>query len=364
MNKYLTTLICAVWLFLALTSCHKPEYNFTFDKQSLYEQIKTYLAEAQEATGKFDILIGNLSLENIRSIKVDDAEMILCDLKTYKASPHLKFARSYYKASFYKKHGGISGGVVYSISTNLSEEIINRDIESIIFQRPSSFTGEIVRSSLTGRFILSSMMFEGRLKETRELKVMPHDASRQSGARAANENCTDWYLVTTYYYDDGSTTQTREFIGTTCNGECGPQDPTGESWACDGGSGESGEGEDQPESITISDEADAEDGYSAGPRIDYNYRATLHIINGELSSVDIVPTQISNPHVSFPDSYGRNTTRILTTFGHNNNWFPLGGIHVRINWQCLVYGRWLYGDGTPNTTGNGAILIQERIDRV
>ena len=33
-----------------------------------------------------------------------------------------------------------------------------------------------------------------------------------------NSVCIDWYLVTTYYYADGTSTQTSEYEGTTCDG--------------------------------------------------------------------------------------------------------------------------------------------------
>lgn len=32
-------------------------------------------------------------------------------------------------------------------------------------------------------------------------------------------NCTDWFLVTTYYWSDGTTSQTSEYVYTMCNGE-------------------------------------------------------------------------------------------------------------------------------------------------
>jgi hypothetical protein len=46
--------------------------------------------------------------------------------------------------------------------------------------------------------------------------------------------CTDWYLVTTYYYSDGSTSQTSEYVGTTCSG-CG--DTMNQSLCPEGDSG-------------------------------------------------------------------------------------------------------------------------------
>src|SRR6266700_880580 len=42
---------------------------------------------------------------------------------------------------------------------------------------------------------------------------------------STNSDCVDWYLVTTYFYEDGSTNTDWEYLGTTCGG-CAPSDPT------------------------------------------------------------------------------------------------------------------------------------------
>ncbi len=33
--------------------------------------------------------------------------------------------------------------------------------------------------------------------------------------------CTQWHLITTFYWADGSTTRTEEYLGTTCSSDCG-----------------------------------------------------------------------------------------------------------------------------------------------
>jgi hypothetical protein len=47
--------------------------------------------------------------------------------------------------------------------------------------------------------------------------------SKNNSSIAANRLttiCIDWYLVTTYYYADGSTEQTSVYVGTTCSEDC------------------------------------------------------------------------------------------------------------------------------------------------
>lgn len=69
---------------------------------------------------------------------------------------------------------------------------------------------------------------------------------KKSKSTAASEGCIDWYLVTTYYYSDGSTSVESEYLFTTCD-----QDSDG-----GGGGGDGGENPDPEEpndqEITVS----------------------------------------------------------------------------------------------------------------
>ncbi|MCG2617127.1 hypothetical protein LZZ85_22720 [Terrimonas sp. NA20] len=72
-----------------------------------------------------------------------------------------------------------------------------------------------------------------------EVKRRNNRDQTQSGeVSTQNTSCTDWYLVTTTFYDDGSTTTTEQYLGTTCttlcpNGVCNEGLPGGG----DGGGG-------------------------------------------------------------------------------------------------------------------------------
>jgi hypothetical protein len=65
--------------------------------------------------------------------------------------------------------------------------------------------------------------------------------ANKSKNTAARGGCTAWYLVTTYYYDDGSTSQTEEYLFTTCD-----QD-TDEGGGGGGGGGGDGENPQDPQ---------------------------------------------------------------------------------------------------------------------
>jgi hypothetical protein len=64
---------------------------------------------------------------------------------------------------------------------------------------------------------------------TRLYELSYDDGNLSRVARISSEavdgkttSCIDWYLITTIYYSDGSTSQTKEYVGTTCAGcDCG-----------------------------------------------------------------------------------------------------------------------------------------------
>ena len=166
---------------------------------------------------------------------------------------------------------------------------------------------------------------------------------------SVNANCTDWYIVTTYYIDGIPVSQDYQYIGTTCEG-C--DDPNLQSVCSDNaGSGSGGgspndviETSNVTETMEENDETDALIGVA--PKIRYQYNAQIVRTNGYVTSVLVYPTTISNAHEVYIDRFGRTTTRILTVFGHNNSWTSLGTTAM-VYWSCFAYGRWIYSDGSP-----------------
>lgn len=78
-------------------------------------------------------------------------------------------------------------------------------------------------------------------------------------AHTADAGCQDWYLVTTYYYSDGTTSRDEVYLGTTCPGD-GCSDPNFAS-ICDmgdlGGGTDGGVQPDQP--VNDEDQAGSEE---------------------------------------------------------------------------------------------------------
>jgi hypothetical protein len=205
--------------------------------------------------------------------------------------------------------------------------------------------------SVSGTLLHKYEYKDGRLSSFGEVSNQAHGNSQNISEKSVNGNCTDWYIVTTYYSNGVLLYQESQYIGTTCEG-CDDQNyqsicpDTGTG--SDGGSGGVNTDEITTDDISLtseeSDEADAVGG--AAPKIRYQYNAQIVRNNGFVSSVSVFPTIIANAHEAYIDRYGRNTTRIVTLYGHANSWTSLGTTAM-IYWSCFAYGRWIYTDGSP-----------------
>ena len=192
--------------------------------------------------------------------------------------------------------------------------------------------------SLSGKLIEEREYKYGKLHSIKHLSK-GNNVFNEKDDKIVKEmnNCITWWLVTTYHYRDGSAETTREYVGTTCGNAL--SDVIGN----DSGGNSIEETVDYISTSQVSNDETA----SAAPKITYHHHATVHRINGQVSSVIIDPTTVEPSWANYIDKYGRNTIRILTIFDHNNNWWSLGASAL-IRWSCLVNGQWRYTDGSPN----------------
>lgn len=336
-------------------ACKKNEVLLS-SEQDKAKQVHAFLREQKNIVSdyqseKLDTLLQNISVDDIRVIRIGQTELILCDLKTYKNAAVPDFPNTYYKVSFPIENGKITTGLIYTIHTPLSKEEIERDFENILKVKSSVFTGEIVTNSLTDRFIQSSLVKRGRLEKTFELQTGASKRINQpKSIQSLSSNCTAYYLITTTYFSDGRVERDEQYLFTLC-GSCDPGgQPSGRTITADcdpnGGSGggatiNTEETENISESLSEVDET-----FAAAPRIDWNCNATISRINGQVIGVVVDPMTVSNPVAWYVDNYGRSTTRTITLFGHYNSWTSLGSTAL-INWSCFVHGKWAYTDNSP-----------------
>lgn len=117
------------------------------------------------------------------------------------------------------------------------------------------FDGIYKMLTVTGRWISQFEIKNGRIYSTGS--ILQKNKNNISESNQKTNGCIDWYLVTTYHYADGSTYQTREYVGTTCDG-C--SDPNYQSICPDNGGGGGGLGDPSSETETSGETTVSVDG--------------------------------------------------------------------------------------------------------
>ncbi len=116
-----------------------------------------------------------------------------------------------------------------SLSTN---EVVASILKLYSFDIPKS--GIYSRFSIGGRFLNKEEYFQDKLtKYSIVIPERPNNGNNSDKKQiSVLSSCTDWYLVTTITYGDGSVYQYKEYLGTTCSSNCSPS-PDYQSIACD-----------------------------------------------------------------------------------------------------------------------------------
>lgn len=224
-------------------------------------------------------------------------------------------------------------------------------ISGIWNYKNANFDGVFSIMSLTARFMQEREYKNGKLFSTKHLSTKPD--KKQSGKESTTERttgCIDWFLVTTYYYYDGTSSQTWDYLYTTCGEECQNTRTFGGRstfrTTCGGGGGGSGQ-ESSTSTLMQEDEADEVDSYL--PLVRYTYHCFVYRVEGVVTNV-LISNITADPIISFgTNASGRITTRVLTLFNHWNIWTNLG-TSALIEWNCDILGRYTYSDGTPTYT--------------
>jgi hypothetical protein len=122
--------------------------------------------------------------------------------------------------------------VLFTPETGKDIDRLPRETFSKIVNKTAPDTdGKYKFLSIAGTFVFE-IDYEGQnLKSF--TKVQQH-----TNGQNARSSCIDWYWVTTYHYPDGTSSQTWEYVSTTCDGD-GCYDPTLAS-ICPGGDGDGG----------------------------------------------------------------------------------------------------------------------------
>lgn len=80
--------------------------------------------------------------------------------------------------------------------------------------------GKFTILTISDRFLYELNFKQGKLNSVAVMQSKSEAAGRTN-------RCTDWFLITTYYYSDGTTVVTEEYLGRSCSVDCGPSAPGG-----------------------------------------------------------------------------------------------------------------------------------------
>lgn len=211
-------------------------------------------------------------------------------------------------------------------------------IQNIFNSKPAD-NGMFKFLSVTGKWINQIEYKNNRLYSHGIIESKKSDNTQRT-----TTICIDWYLVTTYHYGDGSTYQTWEYVGTTCDG-C--DNPDYQSLCPDGGGGGSGNTQIVTEDISSYEEEYESDDANA-PKIIYAHVYTLQFVNDEVVNVIRYPVTATPMSIAYVDRYGRNTIRTLTLLAQGGSWMPLTATSGQVNWICDVYALYVYSNGNPS----------------
>lgn len=130
--------------------------------------------------------------------------------------------------------GEITGGVIVQAFLKDGSNKLPEKTASKIFNNEMPPGGKFVLRSMSGGFRSQLEFDQNKLASIGVMKGKGQAVNARSG------DCIDWYLVTTYFFPDGSSHTTEQYITTTCDG-C-YSDPWAETECLPGDEGGTGDG--------------------------------------------------------------------------------------------------------------------------
>lgn len=383
-NLYLI-LFLSVLLFLSslLTSCRKenPDKNQEYLKNnnetaitSILQKLHNWLDKhktgiSADKISNIELLKQNLDISGSTIQKRNNGDNLI--IIPIKASALIKegFDKNYILNLLVVQNnaGSIKWGTIVGFLPAGSKKMASlspNTLQNIVNNKPVDDSGMFKFLNVAGT-LLYQLEYKNHKLYSWGRPVQNNAGSETNttdGTIKVNSVCINWYLVTTYYNDDGSTTVTKDYLWTTCDGEG--------SGGSDGGGGDGGTTQEHNDQIIAERGADysGETDYTDYD-LDYNYTSSVgstlpdyvpiryvhtyeidrNANTGVITGVFMDPTTASPSSVMYPDGYGRNVVRYLTLLNHLPPYFAIGsgGYTVQMIWSCDVNARYTYQDGTP-----------------
>lgn len=348
-SRTLVHSIFLAFVVLLFFSC-KRETGITQEKEhiKIFEAAQSWLkkkatASTIEAREQIQKLINNLDKNSISYTKsTSDSYFSAISINQKQVDNDTE---SYFVLKM-KKTGEIEWTII--VEKNSTAECNNPSETLAAFLLMNSPPdGRYTLRSTLGTFMHEVTYKNQAIQTIKTLKKKPKTNSR------TEEYCTEWYLVTTYYYPDGSTSITEEYLGTTCN-NCPPNSVCEMQIDDSGGAGVllSTESID----ITTYESGYVNSDMELGIIVPIKYMYHAEIVRTDpgniIISVIVYPTTADPLFATYIDSYNRVVTRKITLLDHMNSYtiLPPTSTIASINWSCAVHGKYSYSDGTPSWT--------------
>ncbi|MDA3615870.1 hypothetical protein [Polluticaenibacter yanchengensis] len=121
------------------------------------------------------------------------------------------------KVLFYLKDNKIESALIVKLTSNSHKRFLSENFLEISYLKNKSFIGEIELFSLKNKFIAAYGVENYKLLYVKSLSFKSLKSNRNN-VRSIDHDlvCTEWYLVTTYYYSDNTQEETRVYLYTTC----------------------------------------------------------------------------------------------------------------------------------------------------
>jgi hypothetical protein len=131
----------------------------------------------------------------------------------YKAAAQIHQQTNVHLLLIFNSKGVIRKGhlVVFESASGQRQEVPSAEYAAIFNTGKVAVNGKFNFRSLTGRRLYELKYDDGQLKQAGYFK------SGNPTGRVNASGCTDWYLVTTYYYTDGTTYTSESYVGRTCD---------------------------------------------------------------------------------------------------------------------------------------------------
>lgn len=240
--------------------------------------------------------------------------------------------------------GYIASVLIDSININIKED----QIEALFSNKKQPSNCKIIISNLVNELVSEVAYDNSKLVSTsfvsnKKLK------NKIDEKKSLSNNCIDWYLITTYYYNDGSTYQTETYLGTTCNNTQNDEqlNPDGQGGGVNTNTYaieydlNSYDLDDlnQDDPSDINNQAFSSSVYQPLRYRHYSKKVLTNINNFEyLDYVEMQNTSVEPIVSNFIHFSGTIGLRKITLFNHYNYYTSLAPPLAMLNWSCSVHG--------------------------